>query len=150
MIALLVANGDKATASDYISWAYGNPVRKDNPVEAATKSFLRQYLTTKAPSDRKIMKFITDFETGEFDNAVDFSKVGIKIRRMKYEDFLKTPYWVAIAEYIKSRDKKCRKCGATSRLEVHHTTYEHHGDELHHTEDLVCLCHDCHTKKHRK
>ena len=31
-------------------------------------------------------------------------------------------------------------------VEVHHMTYEHLYDELHHMDDLVFLCKDCHEK----
>ena len=70
---------------------------------------------------------------------------------MDYADFLKTPYWKAIALYVKeSAGKKCSMCGATKTLEVHHLTYDNHGDELHHLDDLTCICRKCHENLHSK
>lgn len=39
---------------------------------------------------------------------------------------------------------------ATKALEVHHLTYDNHGDELHHLEDLTCICRKCHENLHSK
>ena len=71
------------------------------------------------------------------------------IKQMKYSDFLKTPYWLAIAERVKIRAKNsCQVCNSTENLNVHHRSYKNHGAELYHMEDLVCLCKKCHTKYH--
>ena len=71
------------------------------------------------------------------------------IKQMKYSDFLKTPYWSAIAERVKIRAKNsCQVCNSTENLNVHHRSYKNHGAELYHMEDLVCLCKKCHTKYH--
>ncbi len=52
-------------------------------------------------------------------------------------------------ELVLERDeKKCVNCDSKEKLEVHHTTYKHHGDELNHLEDLETLCHDCHEGWH--
>ncbi|WP_416212660.1 HNH endonuclease [Nostoc sp. DedQUE04] len=37
---------------------------------------------------------------------------------------------------------------ATESLQVHHLTYENHGKEHEHLEDLITLCDDCHKKQH--
>jgi 5-methylcytosine-specific restriction endonuclease McrA len=50
---------------------------------------------------------------------------------------------------VKKRDGyRCVKCGTRKRLEVHHLSYAHQGDELNHLEDLVTLCRSCHRKEH--
>ena len=78
-------------------------------------------------------------------------EVKSRIQNMDYQDFLKTPYWKAIALYVKeSAGKKCSMCGATKTLEVHHLTYDNHGDELHHLDDLTCICRKCHENLHSK
>lgn len=78
-------------------------------------------------------------------------EVKSRIQNMDYQDFLKTPYWKAIALYVKEKaGKKCSMCGATKALEVHHLTYDNHGDELHHLEDLTCICRKCHENLHSK
>ena len=76
-----------------------------------------------------------------------------RIKKMPYQDFLKTRYWDAVSYYVKHvNDKTCNRCRATrTRLEVHHKTYDNHG--LEHKfwkSDLECLCHDCHSKEHSK
>lgn len=68
---------------------------------------------------------------------------------LDYSDFLKTPYWKAIALRIKLKsDFKCSLCGSKERLSTHHNTYENHGYELDHLEDLICICQDCHQIYH--
>lgn len=71
------------------------------------------------------------------------------IKNMSYADFLKTPYWNAIAENVKKKaNYRCQMCNSTENLNVHHRSYQNHGNELHHMEDLICLCKECHTKYH--
>lgn len=71
------------------------------------------------------------------------------LRSLPYLRFLKTRYWKDVSDAVKERDgNKCAYCGSTSSLEVHHITYNHHGDEFENLDDLVCLCHNCHSKEH--
>ena len=72
------------------------------------------------------------------------------INSMDYHTFLKTPYWKAIAEKVKSRAKyKCELCYSSNNLVTHHKTYKRHGYEhLYWREDLICLCDKCHEKFH--
>lgn len=73
------------------------------------------------------------------------------ILNMPYDEFLKTPYWKSISKYVKTvSGNRCQKCGSARRLQVHHMNYQHHGDELHHLEDLICLCKDCHLEIHNE
>jgi len=76
-----------------------------------------------------------------------------RIRELPYMEFLRTPYWRAIAEEVKRRSGfKCSKCSSTERLEAHHYSYRHHGYE--HSEegmsDLISLCSNCHATLHGK
>lgn len=66
------------------------------------------------------------------------------IKRMKYSDFMRTPYWWAVSCSVKNRDKRCRICATNASLQVHHSTYEHHGCEHDHMDDLISLCPTCH------
>ena len=45
---------------------------------------------------------------------------------------------------------ECQICGKSGVLNVHHRNYEHHGTEVYHTEDLICLCDECHNLYHGK
>jgi replicative DNA helicase len=69
--------------------------------------------------------------------------------RAEYKEFLNSDYWKQCRKLVLERDEyHCVECGATNQLEVHHRTYEHHGDELNHLEDLVTLCQGCHKIAH--
>lgn len=82
---------------------------------------------------------------------VEYDRVKKRILSMDYQDFLRTPYWATVAEMVRKRDNyKCQECGSMENLNVHHKTYENHGDEIHHIEDLICLCQKCHEKHHAK
>lgn len=72
------------------------------------------------------------------------------LKVLKYGEFLKTRYWMSISRYVREKAGKCEECGETTNLHVHHTTYEHHGYEHRHLEDLRCLCKDCHLKAHHE
>lgn len=71
------------------------------------------------------------------------------IKDIGYYEYLKTPYWRAIAEHKKYKNKKCQLCGATENLNVHHTNYDILGIEVNNLNDLTVLCEDCHHKFHK-
>lgn len=72
-----------------------------------------------------------------------------KTPKEKYKAFLKTDYWKAVRVKVFLRDNKtCQKCGSKKKLEAHHLTYKHHGNEMKHLDDLITLCRDCHEKEH--
>lgn len=88
-----------------------------------------------------------------FSSAAEKKEKDLKAKeafqKMKYADFLKTPYWKEIGIYIRQLyGNKCSICSYPHSLQVHHTTYKNHGDELHHLEDLVLLCRKCHKNLH--
>ena len=74
------------------------------------------------------------------------------LKKMKYEEFLQTDYWKLVSEQARiNAHNKCQLCGCKDKkLNVHHNTYEHRGEEFKHMEDLVCLCEDCHNYFHSK
>lgn len=62
-----------------------------------------------------------------------------------YQKYLQSPEWAAKRRQILDRDKhKCQTClsGREVRLEVHHKSYEHLGNEP--LEELITLCNICH------
>lgn len=66
-----------------------------------------------------------------------------------YQDFLKSDYWGEVRSQVLHRDSNvCQQCGAKTNLQVHHLSYDHHGDELNHLDDLTTLCRVCHSKVH--
>ena len=62
--------------------------------------------------------------------------------------FLKTLYWRIVRDYLLSiRDPVCA-CGSKHLLDLHHKTYDHHGWEHLHLDDLIFQCMGCHKKEH--
>lgn len=160
LVAIALAKGDEKVATRYLQWAYAPVLEKDverkrtNPSPAKTKrteKFIANELCTDAVvtldrSEKFIGKYILR------RSSLDYDAIYKHIRGMKYQDFLKTPYWAGIALFVRKRDgKKCSVCGRKDGiLDVHHKTYDHHGDELHHLDDLSCVCRECHAKEHEK
>ena len=59
---------------------------------------------------------------------------------MTYEDYIASPVWARLRSEALIRDSfRCRGCGATDRLEVHHVRYD---DPLGYesVEDMTTLC----------
>ena len=71
---------------------------------------------------------------------------------MTYVEKLKHPKWQRKRLFILWRDNfKCRICGTTHHLNVHHMIYEK-GKEIWESNmnDLITLCNYCHRKIHQK
>lgn len=83
---------------------------------------------------------------------VNWLRVEHKIKQLSYSDFLKTPYWKAIADETKRMaGYKCKLCGKSENLSTHHRTYDIHGKEHIYNvmkNDLIVLCDNCHKKFH--
>lgn len=77
-------------------------------------------------------------------------EIAKRIKLMSYKEFLNTPYWKAISVYMKIIKKKCELCGNDFDLHTHHKTYEHHGYELLHLNDLQVVCGLCHSEIHKE
>lgn len=76
-------------------------------------------------------------------------KRAAKAAKTEYEQFLQGDYWKDIRQLVLSRDNHtCQHCADTSRLHVHHLTYQHHGEEHLYLDDLITLCESCHRKEH--
>lgn len=61
-----------------------------------------------------------------------------------YLEYIKSDKWKAKAKSRLQKDGyKCRTCHSKKRLEVHHATYERFKNER--LDDLITLCHDCHS-----
>ncbi len=74
-----------------------------------------------------------------------------KLRNMPYAEFLITPYWKVVRQRkLHLSGYRCELCSAKNGLNVHHKTYDNHGVEHDHMEDLIVLCLECHAKFHDK
>ena len=116
-----------------------------------TGKYIKKYLIPLGEEDIKIFEFDSDTFLNITD--IDNNRGAEYIKQMKYKDFLFTPYWLMISDYVKTKlhNNKCNKCGVSTHLQTHHLTYDRHGYE--HTKDvmendLVVLCSLCHKKAH--
>ena len=116
--------------------------------EENTKRYIEMFLDPQKSWKKSIKNW--EKMSDLYDGPIDKERVAEYIQEMNYQDFLKTPYWVAIAEKIKKRnDFRCELCGErTKELNVHHPGYEFHGYELQNISKLKCLCQRCHNKFH--
>lgn len=64
------------------------------------------------------------------------------ILRNKYEAHISSPEWAERRKQRLEHDGRCRTCGHTEDLQVHHVSYENFGNEP--LDDLITLCGDCH------
>lgn len=72
------------------------------------------------------------------------------LQAMPYEQFLRTTYWIIIRDYLLSvRPRECARCGRRGLLIAHHLTYDSHGLEHLHLDDLELVCKECHEDIHR-
>lgn len=82
---------------------------------------------------------------------VDWRAVFYHIKDMDYQDFLKTPYWKAIAAHTKYKaGYRCQLCNSAYDLVTHHRSYDIHGREHAHMQELIVICDNCHNRFHDK
>lgn len=69
-------------------------------------------------------------------------------RQQQYRDeYLRSEHWqLTRAAALARAENRCQVCNASSRLDVHHRTYERLGNE--HPGDLTVLCRRCHDLFH--
>jgi hypothetical protein len=71
------------------------------------------------------------------------------LKSLEYKDYLMTKHWKITRDKILFKyGYKCQLCNKSKSLEVHHKTYENIGEEK--DDDLIVLCHSCHSKHHKK
>jgi len=112
----------------------------------------------KSKTDTFIDKYIIQGETGKGyglykmvaeSKGADKAMVALAIRKMDYDDFMKTRYWRLVAQQVKhDAGWRCQLCGSKHGLVAHHDGYRHHGYEMYHLHDLECLCQECHERLH--
>jgi hypothetical protein len=76
------------------------------------------------------------------------------MEREEYKAYLLSDKWKRLRDrIIRARGVRCERCGTSpmrggGRLEVHHLTYAHLGNEP--PEDLLVVCAGCHKEEDRK
>lgn len=69
--------------------------------------------------------------------------------RNSYQSYIASNLWRQTRRLALHRDGyQCRVCRSRRRLQVHHLTYKHLGNEANHLEDLKTLCRTCHRRAH--
>ena len=70
-------------------------------------------------------------------------------KRDWYQGYLASPQWHTKRQLVIRRaNGVCEGCGTNRATQVHHTTYEHVGDEF--LWELRAVCDDCHSRIHNK
>lgn len=73
------------------------------------------------------------------------ARLAFALKKMAYENFLRTAYWFSVSMVAKSRaGMRCQVCNCTSGIEAHHRTYDTHGMEHLNMMDIIVLCTNCH------
>lgn len=71
----------------------------------------------------------------------------MNLQKEKYDKYIQSDEWLKRKIIFFSRNKKkCRACGSTKLIHLHHHTYERMGNER--DSDLIPLCEDCHAEVH--
>ena len=74
-----------------------------------------------------------------------------RLRALPYAVYLRTAHWRQVRlQALKRAQYQCERCPARGRLDVHHTTYAHLGQEQRYLKDLQVLCRPCHDRAHGK
>ncbi len=62
---------------------------------------------------------------------------------MNYQKYLQSAQWKRVKDAaIVRANNTCQICSSGERLEVHHNTYAHVGNEYDY--EVIALCHECH------
>lgn len=71
-----------------------------------------------------------------------------RLRALSHADYLLSDHWQLVrVAALEWGERRCVRCGAIERLNVHHRSYERKGCEL--RTDLEVLCKPCHEFTHR-
>lgn len=127
----------------------GKPIKRKTKRTEKKPNNIDDYLAPNRVWDNSIgvgnrMAILTEL------TRLNKEKIAEKIKLMSYKEFLTTPYWKAISVYMKIKQNRCEICGSKFDLHTHHKTYEHHGYEILHLNDLEVLCGICHAKVHKE
>ena len=101
-----------------------------------------------ADAETKLQAYISTFQLS-LPYQADVKAA--ELCKLSYPEFLASDYWAVVKAVVKTRAHgRCQLCSSRGPMHVHHKTYEHHGYEHAHLEDLICLCRSCHEKFHDK
>lgn len=119
--------------------------------------FLKSDSSERVDTDGYMIEFMDELYAFYTDNRIIQDHIG----KMKYSDFLETPFWKIIANWKKNYlNTKCQICcNDSSSLHVHHFSYSRHGKYYEDGEndtiscyplaDLITVCESCHKIIHK-
>lgn len=94
---------------------------------------------------------VSPSEIWKLINRSNAGELAYRLKSLKYGDFLRTPYWWVVSTNVKKRaGGRCMLCNSGKKVAAHHRSYDNHGYEHQHQNDLICLCEKCHSKFHKK
>lgn len=71
-----------------------------------------------------------------------------RLKKLPYRDYLASDHWQRIRAYALDHAKRrCQVCNSGGKVDVHHRSYEHRGEER--FSDVIILCRDCHDLFHK-
>lgn len=70
----------------------------------------------------------------------------VKYNKREYSEYLESPEWKRLRDYVIEQHPICEKCGLNKSTEVHHLQYKQIVNVSPH--DLMAVCHECHTDIH--
>lgn len=134
--------------NEYIEQEKAKKIQREKEKPVVIQNYIYNYLNPEKEWKDNISLY--EKMSSISQNVASEETIFEHIRNMEYLDFLKTPYWKAIAQQSKKKaGYRCELCGSNKNLITHHKTYEHHGKEhLYWKQDLICLCENCHKKFH--
>lgn len=146
-----------------VSIQHKKRVARERALSESTNNFIKKYLKPNRHFKKKdsISSLYDQMINPKLPDGtpivIDWNQVcDYILDNLTYEEFLHTMYWEIISYYVKiKRGFTCNRCSETyhimSKLNVHHNTYIHHGEEHKPEvidEDLELLCYKCHIKHH--
>lgn len=154
-------NKDKSS-QDLLSYPCVKVLLQDSLASDSTGEEYQPLVTTlKEKEFRKAKAILSKMNLFHYKGSEDFWLVRnlqtplswkkTPLDSRSYSQFLQSDYWLAVRKSALHRDQyTCQKCGSKNNLHVHHITYEHHGEEHLHLNDLTTVCEACHNQEHKR
>lgn len=119
----------------------------------ATTNAIRKDVALKEAGTKEVSRFDEELQESYRQKRAEFHATQRKTEKDEffrwYSEYLKSPEWRRKRSLVLERaNGVCEGCLSRDATEVHHTTYEHVGEEL--LFELVAICDVCHKKAHEK
>ncbi len=122
----------------------------DTKIKARTELIVKKLNQQYGDIDKLPRPLISFYSLRETLDFVPDEILHDAAREVVYREYLESPYWHSIRQYLIYTKRKCNVCKSPHNLTVHHITYKHIGYEYKRLEDLQVVCYKCHRKYHVK